>query len=185
MAFAEYYDLSLPTEAEWEYVSRGGQQFRFATSDGTIGCDIANFKCYNGMRRDVYAGVDTPDEYVGHRVNVGSYAPNPFGVFDLAGNVWEWCLDWYDKDFYQHSVDNGIVRNPLNLDGVEPPTGTVVTGLGNAGAVDARVTRGGSYQYHETTTESASRRGMYPFRGNDHWGFRVVIRPSSTVFNGL
>ena len=70
-------------------------------------------------------------------MNVGSYAPNPYGVFDLAGNVWEWCLDWYDKDFYQHSVDNGIVRNPLNLNGVEPPTGTVVTGLGNASVVDA------------------------------------------------
>lgn len=186
MAFAEYYGLTLPTEAEWEYAARGDKQFRFATSDGTIGCDVANYKCYNGMSREVYAGVDTPGEYVGHRVNVGSYSANPFGVFDLAGNVWEWCLDWYDEDFYQHSVDNGIVRNPVNLLGVEPPAGVVVAGSASGGgdSPDARVTRGGSYQYHETTTESASRRGMYPSRGNDHWGFRVVFRPSSTVFNG-
>lgn len=185
MAFAEYYGLSLPTEAEWEYASRGGQQFRFATHNGAIGCEVANYKCYNGMRRNVYAGVDTPDKYVGHRVNVGSYPANPYGVFDLAGNVWEWCLDWYNEEFYQQSVEKGQVRNPLNLEGVEPPTGTAVTGFGSAGVVDARVTRGGSYQYHETTTEAAARRGMYPFRGNDHWGFRVVQRSPSTVFNGI
>jgi sulfatase modifying factor 1 len=207
MAFAEYYGLTLPTEAEWEYAARGGHQFRFATHNGTIGCDVANYKCYNSQRRGgTYAGVDTPDEYVGHRVNVGSYPANPFGVFDLSGNVWEWCLDWYEEDFYQKSAKIGLVSNPLNLDGgQEPPSGTVVTGPGSAAGMgaggmaaggmgaggmgagdagDTRVTRGGSYQYHETTTEAASRRGMMPSRGNDHWGFRVAIRSPSTVFNG-
>ena len=186
MAFAEYYGLSLPTEAEWEYAARGGKQFRFATSDGTISCDVANYKCYNGMRRGNYVGVDTPEEYMGHRVNVGSYPANPFGIFDLAGNVWEWCLDWYDADFYQYTVDNGIIRNPINLDGTEPPMEPGATQGGPQGGYshDARVTRGGSYQYHEATTGSAFRSRLYPFRGNDHWGFRVVLRSASTTFNG-
>jgi sulfatase modifying factor 1 len=185
MAFAEYFGLSLPTEAEWEYAARGGQDFRYATSDGTIGCDVANYKCYNGMQQENYGGIDTPDAYKGHRVNVGSYPANPFGLYDLAGSVWEWSLDWYNEDFYQHTVDSGITRNPLNLDGEEPPMEPGVAQGGPRGGYthDARVTRGGSYQYNEATTESAFRARQYPFRGNDHWGFRVVLRPSSTVFN--
>jgi formylglycine-generating enzyme required for sulfatase activity len=186
MAFADFYGLSLPTEAEWEYAARGGQQFRYATSDGTIDCGVANYKCYNGMRQENFQGVDMPDEYIGHRINVGSYPANPYGVFDLAGSAWEWCLDWYGEDFYQRTVDDGIVRNPLNLNGEEPPLEPGVAQGGPRGGYthDARVTRGGSYQYNEATTASAYRARQYPFRGNDHWGFRVVLRPSSTVFNG-
>lgn len=185
MAFAEHYGLSLPTEAEWEYVASGGRQFEFPTSDGTNGGQRSNYRCYNVMGEEDFQGADTPDECVGFKTAVGSYPPNPNGVFDLAGNVWEWTLDWYRTDFYRHCVDEGISRNPINLDGEEPPTdGSVTGGPGQPFSHDARVCRGGSYNYHEAVTRTAFRFPVYPFLGNDHFGARVVMRPSTVIFNG-
>jgi formylglycine-generating enzyme required for sulfatase activity len=68
MAFAEHYGLSLPTEAEWEYVASGGQQFAFPTSDGANNCQLSNYKCYNVLGQPDFQGADTPDEYVGFRL---------------------------------------------------------------------------------------------------------------------
>jgi formylglycine-generating enzyme required for sulfatase activity len=130
-----------------------------------------------------FLGSDTPDEYIGFRLTVGNYPPNPYGVYDLSGNVWEWILDWYDEEFYQYLVDNGITRNPLNTEGIDPPK-DALGGPGQEFSHDARITRGGSYNYHEIVTQTAFRFPTYPFIGNDHFGVRVVLRPETTVFNG-
>lgn len=184
-AFAEHYELSLPTEAEWEYVASGGKHFKFATHNGNISCRNANYACYKRSLGPIHMGVDTPDEYVGYRMKVGSYPPNPYGVFELGGNVWEYCLDWYREDFYQYCVDNKITRNPFNSAGKEPPMdGSAKGGPRGGWTHDARVIRGGSYNYHEASLQTAFRTRNYPFRGNDHFGFRVVLRSPSVVFNG-
>jgi len=184
-AYAEHYGLSLPTEAEWEYVASGGKQFKWATNNGKISCKNANFKCTGGgPSAGLVDLVNTPDEWVSYRLKVGSYQPNPYGVFDLGGNVWEWCLDWYKEDFYKYCVDNKITRNPASLVGEEPPSKGSKGGPKGGWTHDSRVTRGGSYQYHQATLGTAYRNHNYPFRGNDHWGARVVMRPSSVVFNG-
>jgi formylglycine-generating enzyme required for sulfatase activity len=77
-SFAEWYGLDLPREAEWEYACRGGKQYKYGTDDGTISSSKANY-----------------NSYIGHPVDVGSYPKNPFGLYDMSGNVWELCSDWH------------------------------------------------------------------------------------------
>ena len=143
-AFVEYYGISLPTEAQGEYAARGGQQLEFPTSDGSLDSSKAN---YNGDSPGVY----NPN---GHSVAVGSYAPNPYGLYDMGGNVWEWCQDYYSASFY--------------IDGKSDPINTT------SGTESIRVRRGGSCNYHKATLFTYARASDFENRGNNHFGFRVV-----------
>jgi formylglycine-generating enzyme required for sulfatase activity len=88
----------LPTEAEWEYSCRGGaksyQVFSFGNS---LSSTQANF---NG--NFPYGGA-AKGPYLGRTCKVGSYKPNGFGLFDMHGNIWQWCADWYDAKYYSNS----------------------------------------------------------------------------------
>lgn len=143
-AFSSFYKVALPTEAQWEYAARGGMQLEYPTADGGLSASQAN---YNG---------DTPGVYnsTGTVVPVNSYAPNPYGLYDMGGNVWEWCQDYYAADFY--------------TDGVTDPLNSI------AGADATRVRRGGSWNYHAATLLSYARASDLPERGNNHFGFRIA-----------
>jgi sulfatase modifying factor 1 len=98
---------------------------------------------------------------------VKSYAPNGLGLYDTAGNVWEWCSDWYKADEYTTRTDK-VTINPTgpakSFDPAEPLT-------------PKRVTRGGSYLCHVTYCESyrpAARRGTATDNGMSHLGFRCA-----------
>ncbi|MBL6996747.1 MAG: SUMF1/EgtB/PvdO family nonheme iron enzyme [Desulfobacula sp.] len=143
-AFTQYYDVSLPSEAQWEYAARGGQQFEYPTDDGTLSSTKAN---YNGDIPGVHNAT-------GHSMATGSYASNPYGLYDMGGNVWEWCLDYYDAGFY---TDGAI--DPLNA---------------TAGTDSKRVRRGGSWNYHAATLLTYARASDGENKGNNHFGFRIV-----------
>ena len=135
------YVYRLPTEAEWEYAARGG----------TKSC---NYK---------YPGSNNPDEVSWHHPAsadethpVGTKRPNEIGLYDMAGNVWEWCLDWYAPDYYA----NAPKADPLN---------------NNYGEKTYRVCRGGSWGLYPTHCRSANRGGGTPAGKFYSYGFRVVL----------
>ena len=149
MMYSNYYGLTLPTEAEWEYAARGGQQLEYPTNNGNLTYSQANYGTgFGGPSGETYL---TP---------VGEiYLPNPFGLYNMAGNVSEWCLDWYDENFYQTCVENNIYLNPIN---------------NNSGDVERKVLRGGNHTYPGHIAMSSSRTDTPPFVTTDHMGFRVI-----------
>ena len=128
----------LPTEAEWEYACRAGTSTAYSTGAG-ITAEQANFGS---------AGLKP----------AGSYPPNPLGLYDMHGNVLEWCWDWYDGEYYQ--------KSPPNANPVGPAVG------------ERRVVRGGKFDSPAGQIRSASRGGRDPQGGADcgDLGFRV-LRP--------
>ena len=98
----------LPTEAEWEYAARGGNKSHGYTYSGSNSLSgIANFCDVNCDQS--WTDKNINDGYK-NTSPVGIYSPNELGIYDMSGNVWEWCTDWYDSNYY----NNGTTINPVN-----------------------------------------------------------------------
>jgi formylglycine-generating enzyme required for sulfatase activity len=134
----------LPTEAEWEYACRAGTLTPFNTGP----CLDAGTEANNDGRYP-YTGCPT-GPYVGWTVPVGSYPANAFGMYDLAGNLWEWCGDW-------HGLYGGTVTDPVGAE-----------------AGSHRVIRGGSWSGFAEYCRSAYRGYDYPYASEYDFGFRPV-----------
>jgi len=137
-AYAEWRGCRLPTEAEWEYAARGGLEQRDFPWGDLPDADRAHFHSSLGT------------------VPVKTFPPNGHDLFDMAGNVWEWCEDWYDQGFY------GELR-----DGVEDPQC-------RSSASGLKVIRGGAWCYYAYVMRCAFRSGFPPHAADINGGFRCA-----------
>jgi formylglycine-generating enzyme len=150
MEYCEKMGKRLPTEAEWEWAARGGKQGTFAWGDEAES-NRANFcdrSCDKRWKEKQF------EDGFSHTAPVGSFPANDFGLHDMAGNVYEWVLDWYDEDYYEKKPHD----NPKG-----PEKG------------NRKVIRGGSWINYSVGVRPSDRTDAKPSKKINFVGFRCAL----------
>lgn len=150
----EHASYRLPSEAEWQWAAQAGlAHHAYGTADGTFQPHLVNA-----------AGTNEADHWE-HAAPVASFAPNPFGLYDMSGNVWEWTSDWFRRERTLHRV----WLQPSFLPRVRIPIVwyTLPKRWG--------VVRGGSYAHEEPLMRTTVRNAYRPGTRSRGWGFRLAL----------
>ena len=166
VAYSKWAGKRLPTEAEWEYAARGGlinNTYSWGKTFEETGASKCNFWQgnfpYLNLNKDGFMGA----------APVKSFAPNGYGLYDVAGNVWEWCADLYNNDYYTQLSKTKLSINPKGPTKSFDPDEPLIT---------KRVMRGGSFLCNDSYCSGyrvSARMKSSPDSGMEHLGFRCVM----------